>query len=386
MRTSRRFGAFVLLLCGCASVEEPGCQYRGSDGVGNACNDEEPQLLVDDVAEGTVARIAGPNVPVDGPFEVTVDRPDLARVLDTGVYGHKCDPASVRISAIGRGRARLHYRFADGQSRIRDVAIEPPKSLRLASFLGAALATQPARGAGTVPKEPENVMNVVVGGKAYWLVTYESAAGRPLLGSGATTYTFPDGVASTFVDNERQREIVATVATSTSDGVAELRAGDARLTIPFVARPPSAIDRIWLHGQTEGRSPASADGAVKPSVWVLARATDSAGRSLHGVPFDLSLDGVALPPGGELVAYAGDPAARSKVLTATVAGSTTNASLEIHAQADPRFLREHGESFFGCEISPLSTVGASRGALALGMLGLVFIARRKKEHAGGRAS
>lgn len=386
MPTHLRFALVPLLFLACApSGGDRGCQV---DPAGGACLGD-PSPLTGDIALDSIAHVsaaAKSEAPGDVEVQVSTDTPDLLRVLDARVTVPRCSTPTVRVKALKEGPAVVRFTYPDGKSSSASVTVSLATRAELVPFLDDTVKSTKARGGETLPVSPTREIVQVVGGKMIWRVRYSSASGAALRGSGATTYSLPQGATSTLVENDKDREIFELTTASVNGGKLELRAASTTLELPVRVVPPEGVATVRLFVEDDadgenGAKSAGADGgasAKKAQLHVLARAFDATGATIFGVPFTFTLGTEIGPPGGDLLSYDFDPSAAKRPLVATVSGSPARAETTLSVASPANLSGTDGRELVSCSFGH-GLGGAESLAEGLAFGGLVLaLARRRR--------
>lgn len=332
------------------------------------------------VALGGTARVGVKDLAkaADVPVQVETDRPDVVRVLETSPLSDGCKGASVRVTGLAEGKATVTFRANDGGTRTVVVEVLAPRRIELSPYL-VALASKTSFPTvdGKRPEPPGPTTNVaqVEGGRATWETKLFAADGRALIGRGGTTYTLPAGVGAEPVATETDRELTELSASSAVVGKLEARTGAAELVVPMRVVPRASVATITLYAQAE--DPAKPESG-KPRFFVLAQGRSAEGELLFGVPFDFTLGGAPVGPGGELFAYDYDRTGTSRELVATVSGSGARAQIGLRTAGEPAPSRSAGHEYAGCSAGR----GLSGAPLPLFVAALVLSwVRRRRDRA-----
>ncbi|MBL9112420.1 MAG: hypothetical protein JNM74_24245 [Myxococcales bacterium] len=384
LRLTIALGTLALLL-GCTSNEE---------NVGRGC-DVEPSSLVSEAVCGGVAN--GP-IAVDGVativassvattkdvrVAITVDKPEILRVVETTALSDECRRATVRVRALAEGKATVRFVGADGTTVDLPVEVLPPRRLEVSPYL-AALASQvdlPTEG-DRKPEAPgkTTVLRQVEGGRATWQTKLFAADGRELRGRAGVTYTIPAGVTAEPVAETTDLELVELSASAKVAGELEARAGQASLVLPMQVVGPDAVAGIEIFSQADEPNPPSKTADKEQRFYVYVQAKDGEGAILHGAPFDLVLGGKPIGPGGELLTYAHTRSGGLRPLVATVKGSPARAEVSLRTAAEPAPSRSAGHELAGCSISGRG-LSAGGWPLAVSAVVLSWLRRRRRRAA-----
>lgn len=389
MNKHLRLALTPLLFLACApSQEERGCQ----PGEPAACTASDSGALTGAIALDAVAHVRGPTSanPSGRDQEATLDtdHPDVIRLLDERVSVAPCAAPATRVKALRAGTAVVRFTFPDGQVVSASVDVVPAANARLVPFLDELAAGKKVKG-DPLPLESDTKEIVqLAGGKAVWRVAYTSATGSSLRGSGATTYTLPEGATSTPVASDRDRELfeLDTPKALAPGAKLEARAANITLSVPVRVVPADAVTSVRVYVQdvpSSGADGGAGDAGAPPKqLAVLARATDATGATVRGAPFAYTLGGMPVDEGGDILLYDFDPKAPERPLTATVPGSTAKGEASISAAPTPNLTRSTARDYANCSYAPGGAgAGATAGgvvvALGVALLGLVGRRRRR---------
>lgn len=385
-----RFGLLPFLLLACApSAEDRGCKVEST----NSCflSGAGVGAPSGPIALDALAHVQGPKANESGKDQeatITIDPPDVARLLDTRVTVPPCSTAVARVKGLRAGKATLTFTFPDGQVTTASVEIVPAANARLVPYLDEIAAATKAKGEQPALESDSKQIVQAAGGKVVWRVAYTSASGAALRGSGATTYTLPEGATSTLVDNTKDRELfeLDTPKVLPADAKLELRAATATLTVPVRVVPADAITqvRVYVQDTASGGGTSGDAGAKSKQLGVLARATDATGATVRGAPFVYTLGGAPVEPGGEILFVDSDPTAPERPLGASVPGSAAKGEALVAAAPNANVSRSSAGDFASCSYAPSSAGAKSAGAaLALGLALAGLAARRRTRRDAG---
>lgn len=392
MRSLLRFAilAPALIACSLSTTEndDRGCgPTTGTDLGKAACAfgtvPEASAAVPTPLALGGTAQIGVSSLTstTDVSVEVTSSPPGVLRLLDRSPVLDGCQGASVRVTAIGEGKATVTFRASDGQPHSTYLEVLAPRRIELSPYL-ATLAARASSSIPTVdgrrPEEPPRVppMLQVEGGRATWETRLFAADGRALVGRGAATYTLPPGVEAEPVAIETNRELMELSSSSSLVGQLEARAGAAELVIPMRVVPRATVASIALFAEAE---PPSSPEKGTPRYRVLAQARSAEGELLHGAPFAFEFGGAPVGPGGELFEYTYDADGATRDLVVTLPGSGAKAKIGLRTAANPLPSRSAGHEYAGCSAGR----GLSGAPLPLFVAALVlsWLRRRRDEAA-----
>ena len=371
-----RFAAVVLLLFGCASTtEDRGCQVQQTAPI---CPSQKPNGTI---AVDAVAHVRG-SFSADGgtvDLDVTTDRPDLVRILDSRVSTDACGAPSVRLKALAEGTAKVRFSAADGATTEVSIRTATARTAKVVPFVESVVkATKTREPKPLDVPDTESELALVSGGKMVWKLTSFDAAGVALVGSGAVTYTLPEGVASTLIESSSDMELFELTASSPASGTFEARTGTARIQIPARVVAPEAIKTLSLFVQDDtevGTSEKTDAGASKRAqLGVLARAEDANGKALYGAPFRFVLGAETAPSGDQILLYDFDPAAPPRSLVVTVPGSEAKAEASLRVASPAELSRVGGRDLANCSFGS----GAAGASSFFSSLALVLVVLRRR--------
>ncbi|HRG97628.1 MAG TPA: hypothetical protein PLR99_15340 [Polyangiaceae bacterium] len=372
-----RLALAPLLLFACApSSEDKGCQVNDTKLCAPDTTPTGP------IALDAVAHVRGPKTnegTTDQVATADTDQPDLLRVLDASVNVAPCAAPVVRVKALRAGTATVRFTLPDGQVTTASVEVVPAAGARLVPFLDELAAGRKTQ--GTPPPLESDTKEIVqlAGGKETWHVVYTSAAGSVLRGSGATTYTLPEGATSTLIENGKDRELfqLVTPKVLAPGGKLEARAANATLSVPLRVVPAEAITDVRVYVEAPPTGDGGDAGAGSKQLAVLARATDATGATVRGTPFDYTVGGAPLGEGGEIVIFKFDRSAPERPITATVPGARAKGEALIAVAPGETPTRNSAGDFASCSYAPSRGARGAGAALALGVALAGLAARRR---------
>jgi hypothetical protein len=275
-------------------------------------------------------------------WKITSDAPSVLAVVskvddDGSLHGE--------LQALSEGDTWLRVRDAGGgEQHAALVTVRAPDHARLFSHGDLRIVANDSADAYDAAEVSD--IHVLAGGKAVLAVAYYKGNVR-LYGRGIAETTDPSVQDMTSSGSATNEWLFITPPAPSAYTVSLQQGATPLAQLAVTAVPESSLTALSLTEQMSGSR------NDKDQVWVLARATDNAGREVLGVYCDWTLDGAQQKFGGDNPATQGDLyryhyATDGSMRALAAARGALTANLTVHAHDG----EVNDTTYLGCSASP----------------------------------